>query len=52
MRVPAWLLDEDPMINYADEYEMNFTPDCEHKFVNVGFTSRLMVCKYCDLEET
>jgi hypothetical protein len=24
---------------------------CNHEFVNIGFSSRKMVCKHCDLEE-
>jgi hypothetical protein len=25
--------------------------DCNHEFINVGFTTRRMVCKHCDKEE-
>jgi len=28
------------------------TSTCNHKYVNVGFNSLLMVCKYCDKEQT
>ena len=28
------------------------TPTCNHKYVNVGFNSLLMVCKHCDKEQT
>lgn len=27
------------------------TVACRHEFVNIGFTTRRMICKHCDLEE-
>lgn len=39
-----------------NQYDYWFLPECdkskdgEHKWVNVGFTSEILVCKFCDKE--
>lgn len=33
------------------ETPASHTDECTHTFVNVGFTTRLMVCKHCNEEE-